>query len=140
MRNVYVSNMNLVNVDTAIRFNSQFGEHPDKVYDPTALPLIERITIEEVVGENIKFAGLLEGLEGDTFVHICLSNVTLNITTAHSPWNCSYIQGYSNFVSPEICKPLKKRIYPEHHLDCYHPSNHLWSSIIQNRSTHFLSW
>lgn len=141
VRNIYISNLKLVDVDTAIRFNSQFGEHPDEFYDPAALPLIERITIKEVVGENIKLAGLLEGLKGDTFVNICLSNITLNITTSESPWNCSYIQGFSHSVSPKICEPLKERIYPEHQLDCYHLSNRLWSSISQNwRGARSLSW
>ncbi|PON43239.1 Glycoside hydrolase [Parasponia andersonii] len=140
VRNIYVSNLNLVDVDTAIRFTSHFGEHPDEFYDPTALPLIERLTIEEVVGENIKSAGLLAGLQGDTFLNICLSNITLNVTTSDSPWNCSYIQGFSDSVSPKTCELLKERIYPEHTLDCYHPSNHLWNSISQNRGAQFLSW
>ncbi|KAM6558764.1 hypothetical protein CsatA_028003 [Cannabis sativa] len=131
VRDIYVSNLNLVDVETAIRFNSQFGEHPKESYDPKALPLIERITIKEVVGVNIKYAGILEGLQGDTFANICLSNIHLSITTISetSSWNCSNIQGYSNLVSPKICEPLQERIYPEHHLDCYRLSNHLWSPI-----------
>ncbi|KAH7516910.1 hypothetical protein FEM48_Zijuj09G0005400 [Ziziphus jujuba var. spinosa] len=138
VRNIFVSNMTLTDVNVAIRFTSHYGEHPDQFFDPSALPVIERITIKDVVGENIKFAGLLEGLEGDNFVNICLSNITFKVTSK-SPWNCSYIQGYSDLVSPEICKPLKKRIYPEHHSDCYHLSNHLWSSNNQRKGA-LLSW
>ena len=141
VRNVYVSNMTLVDVDIAIRFTSQYGEHPDEFYDPNALPVIERITIKDVVGENITLAGLLEGLEGDNFVNICLSNVTLNMTNSESsPWNCSFVQGYSDLVSPEICDSLKQRIYPEYSSDCYHLSNHLWSSNNQNRGARLLPW
>ncbi|EXB44467.1 putative polygalacturonase [Morus notabilis] len=142
VRNIYVSDMKMVNVGTAIRFTSLYGEHPDEFYDPTALPLIERITIKDVVGEDIKIAGVLEGIEGDTFLNICLSNITLNgITSNKSPWNCSYIQGFSDLVSPEICEPLKERIYPEHYSDCYHLSNHLrTSSSNQNRGAWLFSW
>ncbi|KAL5537685.1 hypothetical protein UlMin_045278 [Ulmus minor] len=141
VRNVYVSNMTLVDVDIAIRFTSQYGEHPDEFYDPNALPVIERITIKDVVGENITLAGLLEGLEGDNFVNICLSNITLNMTNSESsPWNCSFVQGYSDLVSPEICDSLKQRIYPEYSSDCYHLSNHLWSSNNQNRGARLLPW
>ena len=143
VRNIYVSNVNMVGVDTAIRFTGQFGEHPDEFYDPTALPLIERITIKDVVGERIKSAGLLEGLEGDTFRNVCLWNITLDIGMSilkESPWNCSHIEGFSELVSPEICEPLKERIYPQHFSDCYHLSNHLWRSSDPNRVARLLSW
>ncbi|XWS76734.1 hypothetical protein CRYUN_Cryun01aG0203200 [Craigia yunnanensis] len=127
VRNIYISNVTLANVDTAIRFNSNFSQHPDEFYDPNALPVIERITVKDVIGDNIKVAGLLKGIEGDSFHHVCLLNITLNVTS-ESPWNCSYIQGYSALVSPETCEPLKESIYPKHSSDCYHLSNHLWSS------------
>lgn len=142
VRNIYVSDMKMVNVGTAIRFTSLYGEHPDEFYDPTSLPLIERITIKDVVGEDIKIAGVLEGIEGDTFLNICLSNITLNVITSNkSPWNCSYIQGFSDLVSPEICEPLEGRIYPEHYSDCYNLSNHLrTSSSNQNRGARLFSW
>ncbi|KAJ6675078.1 hypothetical protein OIU85_011271 [Salix viminalis] len=111
----------------AITFTGRYGEHPDESYDPKALPLIERITIDDVTGQNIKYAGLLEGIEGDTFLDICLSNINLSVTSK-SPWNCSYIQGYSEAVSPEICEPLRERIIPDHYSGCYYPSHPLQSS------------
>lgn len=127
VRNIYISNMSLTDVKTAIRFTGRYGEHPDESYDPKALPLIERITIDDVTGQNIKYAGLLEGIEGDTFLDICLSNINLSVTSK-SPWNCSYIQGYSEAVSPEICEPLRERIIPDHYSGCYYPSHPLQSS------------
>ena len=127
VRNIYISNMSLTDVKTAISFTGRYGEHPDEYYDPTALPLIERITIEDVAGHNVKYAGLLEGIEGDTFLDICLLNINLSVTSK-SPWNCSYIQGYSDTVSPEICEPLRERIFPDHYSDCYCLSHHLQSS------------
>ncbi|KAL6285005.1 hypothetical protein ACE6H2_009395 [Prunus campanulata] len=139
VKNIYVSNVTLDGIDIAIRFTSHYGEHPDEFYDPNALPIIEQITFKDVVGKNIKTAGLLEGLEGDTFLDICLSNITLNVTSK-SPWKCSSIQGYSDLVSPETCEPLKKRISPEHYLDCYCLSDHIWISSNQNKGVQFLSW
>ncbi|XVE73544.1 hypothetical protein DITRI_Ditri11bG0126900 [Diplodiscus trichospermus] len=139
VRNIYISNVTLAGVDTAIRFNSNFSQHPDEYYDPNALPVIKRITIKDVIGDNIKVAGLLKGIEGDSFHDICLLNITLNVTS-ESPWNCSYIQGYSAFVSPETCEPLKESIYPKHSSDCYHLPNHLWSSGNQNSGSWLLSW
>ncbi|XVF80389.1 hypothetical protein PTKIN_Ptkin15bG0066600 [Pterospermum kingtungense] len=139
VRNIYISNVTLAGVDTAIKFNSNFSQHPDEFYDPNALPVIERITVKDVIGDNIKVAGLLKGIAGDSFRSVCLLNVTLNVTSK-SPWNCSYIQGYSALVSPETCEPLKQSIYPRHYSDCYHLSNHLWSSGNQNRGSWLLSW
>jgi hypothetical protein len=139
VRDIYISNVTLVNVDIAIRFIGHYGEHPDEFYDPKVLPSIGRITVKNVIGENIKFAGLLEGIEGDKFLDVCLSNITLH-GTSDSPWNCSYIQGYSDLVYPETCEPLEAIITPEHYSDCYHLSSHLWSSRNQNRAAWLQSW
>ncbi|KAF5732045.1 polygalacturonase [Tripterygium wilfordii] len=139
VRNIYISNVTLTDVHVAIKFTGQYGEHPDEFYDPNALPVIERITFKDVTGENIKFAGLLEGIERDNFRNICLSNITLNVTSKY-PWNCSYVQGYSDLVLPAACYPLKKRIYPEHYQDCYHLHNHLQISSHQKRGSQLLSW
>ncbi|TQE01369.1 hypothetical protein C1H46_013049, partial [Malus baccata] len=123
----------------AIRFTSQYEERPDEFYDPNAL-IVERITFKDIIVENIKTAGLLEGLEGETFLIICLTNITRSVTSK-SPWKCSSIQGYSNSVSPETCKPLKQRISPEHYSVCYSLSDGMWiSSSNQNRGAWRLSW
>ncbi|KAF6167212.1 hypothetical protein GIB67_029850 [Kingdonia uniflora] len=133
IRNVYISDMTVTNVKIVIRLQGQYGEHPDEFYDPNALPLVEKITIKDVTGENISRAGVLEGIQGDNFLNICLFNITLSVTKA-PPWNCSYIQGYSNLVSPKICESLSERIYPKDYPDCYFPSNHLRSSVGQSKS------
>lgn len=118
VRNVYISDVTMTNVKTAIRFTPNYGEHPDDHYDPLALPLIEKITIKNVIGENIKVAGLLEGIEGDTFEDICLSNINLNVTSCSS-WNCSNVQGYSEAIYPVICEALEDNICWDKEL-CYH--------------------
>lgn len=139
VRNISISNVTLADVGTAIRFTGQFGEHPDDSFDPNALPTIERITIKDVTGKNIKMAGLLEGIKGDTFLNICLSNIALNVLS-ESPWNCSQIQGYSDSVIPETCDPLRERIFPNHYLDCYDLSSHFWSSSSLKRGAWLWSW
>ncbi|XP_022967081.1 probable polygalacturonase isoform X1 [Cucurbita maxima] len=122
VRNVYISNVSLIDVNVAIRFTGKYGEHPDSGYNPNALPTVERITIKHVSGENIKTAGVLEGIEGDDFHNICLANITLNVSSMHQ-WNCSHVQGFSDFVSPKTCHSLRERIFPQHISDCYLPPN-----------------
>ncbi|KAK7259113.1 hypothetical protein RIF29_24711 [Crotalaria pallida] len=138
VRNIFISNVTLVNVDIAIRFTGLYGEHPDDLYNPNALPVIEKITIKNVTGENIKHAGLIEGIEGDNFVNLCLSNIILNVTSSY-PWNCSNVEGFSELVLPEACEPLKKRIFPDHCSDCYDLSKRLPSSN-RKRGAWFMSW
>ncbi|KAK9161876.1 hypothetical protein Syun_008217 [Stephania yunnanensis] len=128
---VYAEDLHFFNsANVAIRFTGQYGEHPDESYDPKALPVIDKITIRNIKGENISFAGVIEGIEGDNFTNICLSNVLLNVKQT-PPWNCSYVQGYSDLVSPEICEVLSENIYPGHLSDCYFPFSRLQSSIGQ---------
>ncbi|MQL86701.1 hypothetical protein Taro_019230, partial [Colocasia esculenta] len=117
IQNIVVSDVTMTNVDMAFRISGQYGEHPDEHYDPEALPSINRITIRDIVGTNIKHAGLLDGIKGDAFRDICLSNIVLDVTSKH-PWNCSYLEGYSNLVSPEPCEPIRKPI-PEGSSVCY---------------------
>lgn len=119
VRNIYISNVVMNNVKIAIRFSSYYGEHPDEEYDPDALPVIDRITFENFFGTNAVLAGHLEGIKEDTYVNICLLNLTL-IAATDSPWRCSCIQGYWSSVSPRPCELLSQGI-PES--SCYLPSN-----------------
>ncbi|KAJ0980520.1 hypothetical protein J5N97_008775 [Dioscorea zingiberensis] len=125
VRNIYISNVTMKDVDIAIRITGKYGEHPDENYDPKALPVINRITIRDVTGVNISTAGVLEGIQGDSFSDICLSNVVLNVTS-HHPWKCSFVEGYSDLVSPESCEPLK--VVPNQSSVCY-AADHLKPQI-----------
>ncbi|XP_058100529.1 probable polygalacturonase isoform X2 [Magnolia sinica] len=120
IRNVYISDVTMTDVEVAIKFTGQYGQHPDDNYDPNALPIIKRITFKDITGKNIRFAGKLQGIEGDSFHNICLSNITLDVIS-DPPWNCSYIRGYSRLVSPKSCEPLRKRL-PKDSLACYSSS------------------
>ncbi|KAJ4835581.1 hypothetical protein Tsubulata_007816, partial [Turnera subulata] len=118
VRNIHVSNVTLTDVDIAIRFTGLYGEHPDDNYDPNALP--------------IKQAGLLEGIQGDPFRDICLSNITFTVTSKN-PWRCSLIHGYSESVLPETCEHLGERIFPGNCSKCYNLSSHQRDLSYENR-------
>lgn len=106
VKNVYVADVSFDNVSIAIRITGNYGEHPDDGYDRNALPTISNITIKDVVGVNIGVAGMLQGIPGDSFSGICLSNVSLSVRST-DPWNCSLVEGYSSSVSPEVCEQLR---------------------------------
>lgn len=136
VRNIFISNVSLANVKVAIRFTGRYGEHPDESFDHKALPKIERITFKDIHGENITVAGLMEGIEGDNFINICLYNITLSVNSI-SPWNCSNIQGFSSLVFPQTCELLEESIFPDHCTECYHL---LQEHRIRNKGARLLSW
>ncbi|XP_013749459.2 probable polygalacturonase [Brassica napus] len=144
VRNVHVSNVKLDNVQKAIRFTGKYGEHPDGNFDTKALPAIEKITFENVSGEDIGVAGLLEGIEGDEFKNICFLNVTLRVkkNSKQAPWRCSNVRGYSQWVSPEIsCDSFEESIFPEHSSDCFGLSeNNVETSSGLSRSPWLFFW
>ncbi|CAN1236404.1 Probable polygalacturonase [Linum grandiflorum] len=140
VRNIHISNMTLTDVNVTIRLTGQYGEHPDESYDPSALPSINKITIENVRGVNITHAGVLEGIEGDPFVDICLLNISLSVGSK-PPWECTHIAGYSDMVTPKTCKLLREDIFPDHSSDCYHVSqSFLQNSSSLSRGKQWFSW
>ncbi|XP_051198306.1 probable polygalacturonase isoform X2 [Lolium perenne] len=128
VKNVYIADVRMDNVSIAIRVTGNYGEHPDDNYDKYALPVISNITIKDVVGVNIGVAGMFQGIQGDSFSNICLSNVTLSAKST-SPWNCSLVEGYSDSVSPEICEQLRSNPGPGQ--VCYDGSNYLTPAAVQ---------
>ncbi|TVU43890.1 hypothetical protein EJB05_03310 [Eragrostis curvula] len=134
VKNVYIADVSMDNVSMAIRITGNYGEHPDDKYDRNALPMISNITIKDVVGINIGVAGILEGIQGDNFSSICLTNVSLTVQSPH-PWNCSLIQGYSNSVVPESCEQLRSNC--EQTPVCYDGSS--YSEMRTQAPTHKLN-
>ena len=108
IRDAIVSNVQMEDVHVAIEFTGDWSSHPDEHFDLSALPEISGITLKDMVGINISFAGVLSGIDGDPFTNICLSNINFTIAdSAHSAsWSCSNISGYSESVFPEACSDL----------------------------------
>ncbi|XP_072997833.1 probable polygalacturonase [Typha latifolia] len=108
IEDIVISDVEMKNINTAIQFTGQCGGHPDDQYDPSALPVINRITLKNMVGTNISVAGVLSGIDSDPFTAICLSNLNFSVTPDHSTsWICSDISGYSELVFPEPCSDLQ---------------------------------
>lgn len=98
-----------------------YGSHPDPGFDPKALPLIDNINYQDVEADNVTYSARLEGIAGDTFKGICISNATISLTKKPKElqWNCTDIEGITSGVSPKACDLLpekKKKIecpFPE---------------------------
>ncbi|KAG5619891.1 hypothetical protein H5410_005109 [Solanum commersonii] len=79
-----------------------YGSHADSHWDPKALPEIKGINYRDVVAENASMASQLDGIFGDPFTRICMSNVTIGLAEKckKNPWACTNIEGISSSVQP----------------------------------------
>lgn len=109
IKEVITSNVSMENVHTAFSATGHFGSHPDDDYDPNALPVLDRITFQNVVGTNITVAGSFTGIQESPFSSICLSNISLSVTPCASStsWFCSNVLGFSQSVFPKPCPDLQ---------------------------------
>ncbi|KAK2645291.1 hypothetical protein Ddye_020486 [Dipteronia dyeriana] len=109
-KDIIISDVELDNIVTAFVACGDCGSHPDEDFDPNALPVVDQITLKNVIGTNISIAGNFRGIQESPFTNICLSHITLAINSASSStpsWVCSYVSGFSDSVSPEPCPDLE---------------------------------
>ncbi|XP_002960960.2 probable polygalacturonase [Selaginella moellendorffii] len=105
--NISISDLQLENVSVAFDFTALYGGHPDDGYDPRALPVIRGISIRDVVGHEIGWAGCMAGLEEAPFRDLCFANVSLSVGAG--AWNCSNTYGFSERVVPSPCLELDRK-------------------------------
>lgn len=108
IRNITVSSVYMENVRKGIKIAGDVGDHPDGNYNPNALPVLKNVVINNVWGEKVLQAGLIQGLKNSPFTGICLSNIHLNGATGtrNLPWKCSDVSGTAIQVSPSACSEL----------------------------------
>lgn len=108
IKDVYVKGMKLHTMKWVFWMTGNYGSHADSHWDPKALPEIKGINYRDVVAENVSMAAQLEGLSGDPFTGICMSNVTIGLAKKAKkyPWTCTNIEGISSSVQPPPCQLL----------------------------------
>ncbi|KAJ4954744.1 hypothetical protein NE237_011527 [Protea cynaroides] len=108
VKDIILSCLDMKNVYKSLKATGEFGSHPDDRFDPNALPVIDHITLKNVVGTNITVAGDIAGIQESPFTSICLFNISLSITSGlSSSWFCSNVLGFSESVFPEPCPDLQ---------------------------------
>ncbi|TKY54186.1 polygalacturonase protein [Spatholobus suberectus] len=108
MKEIIISDIEMENIYTAILATGYCGSHPDDKFDPNALPLLDHIILQNMIGTNITIAGSFAGLQESPFTNICLSNITLSISSVSSlTWECSNVSGFSDSVLPKPCPDLE---------------------------------
>ncbi|GMH18379.1 hypothetical protein Nepgr_020220 [Nepenthes gracilis] len=122
VKDIFVRRMNLQTMKYVFWITGNYGSHPDKLYDPKALPVIKNINYRNVVAKNVTMAANLDGIEGDKFTGICISNVNISLAKKAKKlqWNCTDVEGVTGDVSPPACALL-----PEKNADCPFPQDRL---------------
>ncbi|KAJ6415139.1 hypothetical protein OIU84_004018 [Salix udensis] len=108
VKDIYVRGMTLKTMKWVFWMTGNYGSHPDNNYDPNAIPVIQNINYRDVVAENVTMAARLEGIPGDPFTGICMSNVTISLSQNPKKlqWNCSNVAGITSEVTPKPCDLL----------------------------------
>ncbi|XP_052192109.1 probable polygalacturonase isoform X2 [Diospyros lotus] len=108
VKDIYVRGMTLHTMKWAFWMTGNYGSHPDTHYDPKAVPAIQGVNYRDVVADNVTMAARLEGISGDPFTGICISNVTIGMARKAKkvPWTCADIEGISSSVTPPPCGQL----------------------------------
>lgn len=108
VKDIYVKGMTLHTMKWVFWMTGNYGSHADSHYDPNALPEIKGINYRDVVAENVTMAARLEGISGDPFTGICMSNVTIGMAKKAKkyPWTCSEVAGVTSGVEPPPCNLL----------------------------------
>lgn len=108
MKEIIISDADLQNISVAIGATGHCGAHPDDKFDPDALPVLDKISFENITGRNISLAGNFTGIDQSPFTSICLSDISFSMNPDSSTsWNCSFVSGFSEFVFPDPCPDLQ---------------------------------
>ncbi|KAL0449832.1 UNVERIFIED_CONTAM: putative polygalacturonase [Sesamum latifolium] len=83
-------------------------DHPDEKWDSKALPKVKGISISNVISVDSRKAPMLQGIDGAAFEDICMKNVSIGGLSPSVKWNCEFISGFSDGVSPVPCFELQK--------------------------------
>lgn len=126
VKDIYVRSMTMKTMKWAFWMTGNYGSHADNNYDPNALPVIQGVNYRDMVAENVTMAGRLEGITGDPFTGICISNVTIGLAAKAKklPWTCTDIAGISSGVLPQPCDLLPDQ-GPQKVLACNFPTDSL---------------
>ncbi|XWS46133.1 hypothetical protein CRYUN_Cryun14cG0037700 [Craigia yunnanensis] len=108
VKDIYVKGMTLHTMKWVFWMTGNYKAHADSHYDPNALPVIQAINYRDIVADNVSMAARLEGIEGDPFTQICISNVTIGMAAKAKkvPWTCTDVEGITSGVSPRPCDLL----------------------------------
>lgn len=110
VKDIFIRKMTMKTMRHVLLMTGDYRTHPDNGYDPKALPLIQNINFRDMVAQNVRMAAQLDGISGDPFTGICISNVTIGLAknAEKLQWSCTDVSGVSSGVVPRTCGLLQQ--------------------------------
>ncbi|KNA17780.1 hypothetical protein SOVF_076770 [Spinacia oleracea] len=110
VKDIYVRRVTMKTMKYVFWMTGYYSSHADTGFDPKALPAIDNINYRDMTAENVTMPGYLEGIAGDTYKGICMSNVTIGLASVPNKmlWNCTNVEGVTSRVTPQPCALLKE--------------------------------
>ncbi|XAR73153.1 hypothetical protein NMG60_11007024 [Bertholletia excelsa] len=105
--NVNVKNIRMERVKIPIRFSRGANDHPDEGWDPKAIPKVKGIFFSNLTSTDSKKPPLLEGIEDAPYEDICMRSVSILGLAPSAKWNCQFILGFTDGVTPMPCPQLQ---------------------------------
>ncbi|KAF9617120.1 hypothetical protein IFM89_034170 [Coptis chinensis] len=108
VKGIYVRNVTMHTMKYVFWMTGNYKSHPDNNTDPKALPVINNINYKDITAENVTMAANFEGIQGDPFTGIFMSNVNIGLSAKPKKlqWNCTDIAGFTSGVTPKPCALL----------------------------------
>ncbi|KAL1559003.1 putative polygalacturonase isoform X1 [Salvia divinorum] len=108
VRHITYRNLTLDNVRVGIVIKTDYNEHPDKNYNPNALPLIEDIRFDGVRGQGVRIPVRIYGSQEIPVRNVSFKDMLVGITYKKKRiFQCSYVQGHViGKIFPAPCENL----------------------------------
>jgi polygalacturonase len=142
VKDIFVKGLNLNTMKYVFWMTGSYGQHPDKDFDPKALPNVTEINYRDITAKNVTIAGQLEGISNDPYTGICMSNVMIEMSSVEKvekvpkkklPWNCTDVSGVTSNVVPQPCELLPEK----EKLECPYPSDKLAIESVKFKTCSF---
>ncbi|KAG0478124.1 hypothetical protein HPP92_012843 [Vanilla planifolia] len=114
VRNISYRNVSLDDVRVGIVIKTDYNEHPDDGFDPTAIPNIDNITYDGIHGERVQVPVRLQGSEDVPVKGISFHDMSIGLAYVKKHhFQCSFVEGrVIGSVYPIPCDNLDR--YDEH--------------------------
>lgn len=110
VRQIFYHNLTLDNVRVGIVIKTDYNEHPDEGYDPTAVPVLEDISFVNVHGQGVRVPARIYGSKEIPVKNISFRDMSIGITYKKKHiFQCSYVQGQViGTIFPAPCENLDR--------------------------------
>lgn len=108
VRDIKYRNITFENVRVGIIIKTDYNEHPDKGFDPKAVPLIRDISYRSIYGEGVRVPVRIQGSPDIHVRNVSFKDMSIGITYKKKHiFQCAYLQGrVIGTIFPAPCKNL----------------------------------